>query len=186
MNVLETLDFLRNRARRLQAEWKGDASMPAPSSQSEALVAAADVLERLRVGYMLIGGVAVALHSGLARDTIDVDFAVRSDADRSEITRALVAAGFRHKRAHAHTVNLIHPSGEPVQLAFDASFDLPISRATTFTSHGRTVRIATKEDLIELKRRAASDPRRRRSKALQDQADVELLRGDVPGPDEGW
>ncbi len=33
---------------------------------------------------------------------------------------------------------------------------------------------------------AASDPARRPSKALRDRADVELLRGDVPDPDEGW
>ena len=34
--------------------------------------------------------------------------------------------------------------------------------------------------------RAAANPARRRSKALRDQADVALLRGDVPDPDEGW
>ena len=43
-----------------------------------------------------------------------------------------------------------------------------------------------KDDLIAMKRRAASDPSRRRSKALRDEADVELLLGDVPDPDEGW
>jgi len=37
-----------------------------------------------------------------------------------------------------------------------------------------------------MKQRAASDPSPRRSQALRDQADVELLRGDVPGEDEGW
>ncbi|MBI1734154.1 MAG: hypothetical protein HYR51_03175 [Candidatus Rokubacteria bacterium] len=37
-----------------------------------------------------------------------------------------------------------------------------------------------------MKERAAADPARRRSQALRDQADVELLRGDVPDPDEGW
>jgi len=43
-----------------------------------------------------------------------------------------------------------------------------------------------KSDLIAMKERAAADPARRRSKALRDRADVELLRGDVPDPDEGW
>lgn len=37
-----------------------------------------------------------------------------------------------------------------------------------------------------MKQRAAEDPKRRRSKKLRDEADVELLRGDVPDPDEGW
>jgi hypothetical protein len=34
--------------------------------------------------------------------------------------------------------------------------------------------------------RVRQDPSRRKSKRLRDQADVELLLGDVPGPDEGW
>lgn len=37
-----------------------------------------------------------------------------------------------------------------------------------------------------MKRRAAADPARRRSKALRDQADVALLEGDVPDESEGW
>jgi len=37
-----------------------------------------------------------------------------------------------------------------------------------------------------MKRMAASDPARRRSKVLRDQADIALLEGDVPQPDEGW
>ncbi len=41
-------------------------------------------------------------------------------------------------------------------------------------------------DLIEMKRRAAADPGRRRSKALRDAADIALLEGDRPEPNEGW
>lgn len=37
-----------------------------------------------------------------------------------------------------------------------------------------------------MKRRAAADPTLRRSKALRDEADIALLEGDVPEPDEGW
>jgi len=44
----------------------------------------------------------------------------------------------------------------------------------------------TTADLITMKERAATDPARRRSKALRDQADIALLRGDIPDPDEGW
>jgi hypothetical protein len=46
--------------------------------------------------------------------------------------------------------------------------------------------VVTKDDLIAMKRRSASDPSTRRSKALRDLADVALLEGDVPEPDEGW
>jgi len=34
--------------------------------------------------------------------------------------------------------------------------------------------------------RAAADPERRSSKRLRDPADIALLKGDVPDPDEGW
>ena len=46
--------------------------------------------------------------------------------------------------------------------------------------------VVTTADLIAMKERAAADPACRRSKALRDQADIALLRGDVPDPDEGW
>jgi hypothetical protein len=61
-----------------------------------------------------------------------------------------------------------------------------IGRAETLQVGTHAVRIVRKDDLIAMKRRAAADPARRRSKALRDQADVELLLGDVPDPDEGW
>ncbi len=61
-----------------------------------------------------------------------------------------------------------------------------IDRAETLTMGSVTIRVVTTADLIAMKERAASDPARRRSKALRDQADVALLRGDVPDPDEGW
>jgi hypothetical protein len=51
---------------------------------------------------------------------------------------------------------------------------------------GTRVRVVTTPDLIAMKERAAADPARRQSKALRDRADVALLRGDVPDPDEGW
>jgi hypothetical protein len=46
--------------------------------------------------------------------------------------------------------------------------------------------IVRREDLSAMKQRAAADPARRKSKRLHDQAHIELLLGDVPGPDDGW
>jgi hypothetical protein len=73
-----------------------------------------------------------------------------------------------------------------VQLVFDPGFDVMIDRAEILDVAGILVRVVTTPDLIAMKERAAADPARRRSKALRDQADVALLRGDVPDPDEGW
>jgi hypothetical protein len=61
-----------------------------------------------------------------------------------------------------------------------------IERAEPLEVTGTRIRVVTTADLIAMKERAAADPTRRRSKALQDRADIELLRGDVPGANEGW
>ena len=96
------------------------------------------------------------------------------------------AAGFSLRGEFAHSVNLRHASGEPLQLVFDPQFDPMIERAEEMRFGDVTVRVVTTSDLIEMKDRAAADPARRRSKALRDAADAALLRGDVPDPDEGW
>jgi len=134
----------------------------------------------------LIGGVAVGIHSGVPRATFDTDIAVVSTIPRSALGAAMRHAGMQPVGEFEHSSNFRHPTGEPVQLAMDPFFDAMIRRADTMAVGGRTIRIIRKDDLIEMKRRAAADPKRRKSKALRDQADVELLLGDVPDPDEGW
>jgi hypothetical protein len=83
-------------------------------------------------------------------------------------------------------MNFKHASGEPVQLAIDIEFDPMIERAERMQLGALELWVVTKEDLIAMKRRAAADPKRRRSKALRDQADIALLEGDVPDENEGW
>jgi hypothetical protein len=73
-----------------------------------------------------------------------------------------------------------------VQIVIDPEFDAIIDRAEPLESTDLRIRVVTTADLIAMKQRAAADPARRRSKALRDQADIELLRGDIPDPDEGW
>lgn len=99
---------------------------------------------------------------------------------------ALERAGLRKTGEFRHSVNFRHASGEPVRLAFDPDFDPIIESAETFQVAGLRIAVVRKEDLVLMKRRAAGDPSRRKSKRLRDQADIELLLGDVPDPDEGW
>jgi len=61
-----------------------------------------------------------------------------------------------------------------------------ISRAEVLRIGDENVPVVLTQDLIEMKEIASRSPGRPRSKALRDQADVELLRGDASGPDEGW
>jgi hypothetical protein len=151
-----------------------------------AISAAASVFRKCHVPYALIGGLAVGVRSGVPRATLDVDFAIPTGVERRSLAAALEACGFRLKGEFAHSINFEHTSGEPVQLAFDAQFDPIIERAEAMQFGDLELYVVTKDDLIAMKRRAAADPARRRSKALRDQADIALLEGDVPGPDEGW
>lgn len=50
----------------------------------------------------------------------------------------------------------------------------------------RSIPVVTREDLMALKRIAAADPGRRRSKALRDLADVALLEEGPMDADDGW
>jgi hypothetical protein len=184
---LQQIAAISTRDRILIAFGLGDmSSLERNPDKVTALADAAEALQQADIAYALIGGVAVGVHSGIPRATLDVDLAVVSTSDRSRIVSTLRQAGFHLVGEFEHSANFRHRSGEPVQLAFDASFDAMIDRAETLKLGDLAIRIVRKDDLIEMKRRAAADPKRRRSKALRDQADIELLRGDVPDPDEGW
>ena len=151
-----------------------------------ALIDTVRALETAGVRYALIGGLAVGIHTTVPRATIDVDVAAHSAAGRQVAVEALERAGFKKTGEFEHSVNFRHASGEPVQLAFDPAFDAMIVRAERIDVAGTSIAVVAKEDLIAMKQRAAADPSRRKSKRFRDQADIELLLGDLPDPDEGW
>jgi predicted nucleotidyltransferase len=186
-SVLDTIDRISRRERRLIDSFRGEGQrMGADAEKLTALVETARALDAAAIPYALIGGLAVGIHSGTPRATLDVDVAALTSAGRARVVAALEGAGFRRMGEHEHSVNFRHASGEPVQVAFDETFDAMILRAEQFELAGTRVRLVTREDLVVMKERAAADPTRRKSKRLRDRADVELLRGDVPDPDEGW
>lgn len=184
-SVLEAISRLTARERLLHA-WTRGAAMDESADKVSALVDVVRALDRLGELHAVVGGVAVGIRSGVPRATIDTDIAVRSTVERPSITAALTAAGFRLTGTFAHSLNFRHRSGEPVQIVFDPEFDPMVERAEPLEVAGLRIRVVTTPDLIAMKERAARDPARRRSKALRDAADVALLRGDVPEPDEGW
>jgi hypothetical protein len=161
------------------------------SEQLEEKLAALDAAEAVfthnAVHYALIGGLAVGLRTGAPRATIDSDFAIPMSVDRNWLCERLAAVGFQVKGRFRHTVHLLHGSGESVILVFDAQFDPMIERAEPLQFGGIELRVVTTADLLAMKRRAAADPERPRSKALRDQADIVMLEGETP-PDstQGW
>lgn len=170
----------------IAARSDGSEGMGETPDKVTALLDCVRALDAAGAAYALIGGVAVGIHSGVPRATLDTDMAVISTVSRAIVTAAMQGAEFRLVGEFEHSSNFRHASGEPVQLAIDPSFDAMIERAETIHVEEDPIRIVQKDDLIQMKRRAAADPTRRRSKALRDQADVALLLGDVPDPDEGW
>jgi hypothetical protein len=170
----------------ISAYHQGEPRMPPEPDKLAALIDTARALESGGVPYALIGGVAVGIHAAVPRATVDVDVAAQLGAGRDRAVQAMERAGFTKTGEFRHSVNFRHASGEPVQLAFDAEFDPMIARAERLDMAGTSIAIVRKEDLIAMKRRAAADPSRRKSKRLRDEADVELLLGDVPDPEEGW
>ncbi len=185
-DIIRMVSGLTSRDRNLVAVAHGGSAVSEPLAMERSLTEAAAVLDRAGFPHALIGGPAVAVHTKLPRATLDVGFAVRSDIDREQVITFLLNSGFTLRGRFEHSVNLMDRLGNPVQLAFDPAFDGAITRADICPLAGATIRIVRREDLIELKERAAADPRRRRSRALRDQLDIEMLRGDVPDPDEGW
>jgi hypothetical protein len=186
-DALQAVDRLsaRERARIATARAEED-GMAVGADKTGALRDAVRALDTAGVLHALVGGVAVGVRSGVPRATLDTDLAVRSSVPRRVVIDALVRAGFVLRGEHAHSVNFRHASGEPLQIVSDPGFDDMIDRGEVLDVAGIRLRVVTTADLIAMKERAAADPARRRSKALRDQADVALLRGDVPDPDDGW
>ena len=185
--LVTEISRLSARERRLISSYRGrKPNMQPEPDKLAALIDTARALDAAGVHYALIGGLAVGIHAAVPRATVDVDVAAHLGAGREGAVKALERAGFTKTGEFRHSVNFRHVSGEPVQLAFDPDFDAMIERAETLELAGVRIAIVRKDDLIAMKRRAAADPTRRKSKRLRDQADVELLLGDVPDPNEGW
>jgi hypothetical protein len=183
--ALETIARISAREQLLIASSRG-VTMDESPDKVEALADVVRALDRLGATYAVVGGVAVGIRSGVPSATIDTNIAIRSTVGRDRVIGALTEEGMRHTGTFSHSINFRHSSGEPVQIVFDSEFDAMIDRAELLDLGGIRARVVTTADLIAMKERAATDPVRRRSKALRDQADIALLRGDVPDPDEGW
>lgn len=132
-----------------------------------------EILERRKVPYAVIGGVALQIHQREPRTTLDIEIAVVS---REDLPRdLLVASGFRETGRHEHSDNWIAPGGTPIQITDDPALAAPVMRASEVRIENLRVRVLGVVDLLREKLRAASDPARRRSKRLQDLADAQSL-----------
>jgi hypothetical protein len=156
----------------LDRQWhwlKGDME----HSKRPALLALGRILGEARVPYAIIDGVALQIHQQEPRTTLDIDIAV---LDRAAIPRReLTSAGFRLHGTFERSENWIHADDTPVQFTDDHALAPAVGRAEDLRLEDVTLRVIRVVDLLHEKLRSGSDPARRRSKRLQDLADVQAL-----------
>lgn len=143
-----------------------------PGDQMRAILDASAALRAAEIPSALIGGIAVGIHAAIPRATMNVDLAVPTSVERATAIASMKGAGFSLGGRFEHSLNFRAADGEPVRVAFDPMLDSMIARAETVEVFGASIQIVRRDDLIVMKERAAADPKRRRSKALRDQADV--------------
>jgi hypothetical protein len=166
--------------------WGETMGLPSGDSKEKPLRLIAELLERERVPYALIGGVAVQVHTEEPRTTLDIDLAVLRYADVPRA--ALLDAGFEHTGRHDHSDNWRAPGPGPLKLRTAIQFsaeDVGIADAVAHAAivdldGGLQLRVATVADLISLKLVAAEEPKRRPSKREHDVADVLALLEEHP------
>lgn len=166
--------------------WGETMGLPDRDSKETPLRLIAQLLERERVPYALIGGVAVQLHTEEPRSTLDIDLAVPTYADVPR--EALLAAGFEHTGRHDHSDNWRAPGPGPLKQRTAVQFSAEDEGIADAVAHASSVdldggvrlRVATVSDLIVLKLAAAAETTRRPSKREHDVADVLALLEEHP------
>ncbi len=149
------------------------------TSKKPDLILLARLLDETHTPYAVIGGVALQIHQHEPRTTLDVDLAIDPAGEIPRV--ALMAAGFVHTGTLAHSENWRAPGGTPVQISRDPAFAPAIADASSLQLEGVPLRVIKPGALIKAKLRAAVDPARRKSKRLQDLADVQALLEQDPG-----
>ena len=131
--------------------------------------------------YALIGGLALQIYQEEPRTTLDIDLAVLTY--ESLPAPALVAAGFVLEGRHPHSENWRGPGGTPIQFSDDPAFAEAIRSAEPHALEGREIRVVSLKALVRAKLRAGQDPARRKSKRMQDLADIQALLEQFPDLD---
>ena len=143
----------------LDEQWGLTMGLPDGDTKEAALRQLAGMLEKERVRYAVIGGIAVQLYTEEPRTTRDIDVALASYQDLPRI--ALELAGFEHEGRFDHSDNWRAPGSAPrkqrtaIQFRADRLTPGSVERAQTFELLGMRLRVAKLPDLVLLKLEAA-------------------------------
>jgi hypothetical protein len=159
--------------------WCQTMRLPIDDKES-VLISILDILHKHGVRYAVIGGIAVQLYTREPRTTKDIDLAIESLADipREELT----ARGFKFTGLYDYTENWLGPAPAgtpkteriPVQFSYGDPMSAAVSRSFA-VDVGFPLQLVTLPDLVELKLLATESQERKRSKSIQDAADVVKL-----------
>lgn len=132
-----------------------------------------DVLQRLKIPWCMIGGLAVNHWAAEPLATADVDIVIAAQRVEEAVS-ALEAEGFQAKRFD-WSINLTGSSKVSVQISTEDFYrDFP-SRSISADVHGIPMRVASLKDTLAGKVAAWSDKARRPSKRQKDLLDVMRL-----------
>ena len=149
------------------------------STKCLAPVTLARVLETAGTPYAIIGGVALQIHQAEPRTTLDIHLAVSNfdDIPRQQLQDA---AGFTPTGEFPHSENWLGPERVRVQFTADPALAPALERAVEIEFADVRLRVIARADLLHEKLRAAVPSGSRRSKRLQDLADVEAILEETP------
>ena len=159
--------------------WCQTMRLPVDDKES-VLIKVLDILHEHGTPYTIIGGLAVQLYTREPRTTRDIDIAVASlsDLPREDLT----SRGFKLAGLHDYTENWLGPAPPgtpkdkrvPIQFSYGDPMTWAVSHSFA-VDVGFPLQLCTLSDLVELKLLAAESPDRKRSKQVQDVADVMKL-----------
>ena len=132
-----------------------------------------ETLERRKIPWCMIGGLAVNHWAAEPMATADVDVVIAAERV-AEALKALAKAGFK-ARHFEWSVNLKGRSKVSVQISTEDFYrDFP-GRSVPADIHGILMRVACLEDTLRGKMKACEDTQRRRSKRQKDLLDISRL-----------
>ncbi len=131
-----------------------------------------DLLERLNVGYCVIGGLAVNAYAEPVA-SLDLDIILSIDNMERFLDHA---KNIFSVSEFSHSVNLQHAASDlRIQLQTDPRYQPFVQNASNKVVLGYQMKVASLEDVLKGKIWAYSDKERRKSKRQKDLADIMRL-----------
>ena len=134
-----------------------------------------DKLEKLKIDYCVIGGLAVNAYAEPVA-SLDLDLVITVKDIEKLLDNVIPQKGKFSVTRFTHSINLQHPDSDlRIQIQTDNVYQPFIANASVKSVLGYKMKVAKLEDLLNGKIWAYSDEERRKSKRQKDLADIMRL-----------